>query len=121
MKLKFKALALVAMMTAAPAFAGPWDLGTNLLDASLDTTSTAAVNAYVTTAGADFVTAAGAAIYDGNVGLVAQVGDANYAFVDQSGGVGNFAAITQDSSTNVLNTGYISQSGNGNFAAVYQH
>jgi hypothetical protein len=121
MKLKFKALALVAMMTAAPAFAAQWDLGTNPLDATIDTTSTAAVSGYVTAAGADYLAAAGAAIYDGSVALMAQVGDANYGFIDQSAGVGNFSAIMQDSSTNAMNVGYVSQSGNGNFGVINQH
>ena len=121
MKLKFKALALVAMMAAAPAFADAWDLGTSPLDNTVDTTSTDAVLGYVNAAEADFVTAAGGTIYDGSVALVAQLGDANYGFIDQSNGVGNFAAIVQDSSTDAGNVAYIGQSGNGNFAAVNQH
>jgi hypothetical protein len=115
MKLKLQALALVATLMAAPAFAADiaTDIGT--IGASTDL-------------GADLLTTSAAAMaediaspaYDAlNVAYVAQ--DGNYALIDQNGaGTGNFAAINQSAAAG-LNVGVIAQNGNGNRAFINQH
>jgi len=117
MKLKLQALALVATLMAAPAFAADiaTDIGT--IGASTDL-------------GADLLTTSAAAMaedisapaYDAlNVAYVAQVGDGNYALIDQNGaGTGNFAAINQSAAAG-LSVGVIAQNGNGNRAFINQH
>lgn len=114
--MKLKALALVAMMITAPAFAADYvtDL-TAPVDVAVEAT---------TVYGANYLSAANAATdaFTTNVALIQQDGiDANIAVVDQSGGgAGNFAAIVQTGAA-VAGVGYILQvASSNNFAYIKQ-
>ena len=54
-----------------------------------------------------------------NAGLISQTGDGNIAYINQSNGAGNFAAIIQDTSASA-GVGYIMQSGASNRAVINQ-
>jgi hypothetical protein len=117
MKLKFKALALVAAMIAAPAFAA--DYQTDLVSAPVDVAGEAAT-AYTT----NYLSAGNAATdpFTTNVALIQQDGiDANIAVIDQSGGgAGNFAAIAQTGGV-VAGVAYVFQgASSNNFAFIKQ-
>lgn len=117
MKLKFKALVLVAMMSAGSAFAADYatDL-TSTVDVAGDATTAYAAGQYA----ADPFTSVGAAA---NVALIQQdVVDGNIAVIDQSAAVaGNYAAISQLAAGGSAGIAYIAQgASNNNFAFIKQ-
>ena len=90
--------------------------------------STLALDLGITTDMQDFITAidpasvgftTGASSSLLNVGLISQTGDGNIAYINQSNGAGNFAAIIQDTSASA-GVGYIMQSGASNRAVINQ-
>jgi hypothetical protein len=91
--------------------------------------SALALDLGITTDMQDFITAidpaevgftTGASSSTLNVGLISQTGDGNIAYINQSGGTGNFAAIIQDTSAGSTGVGYIMQSGASNRAVINQ-
>ena len=121
MKLTFKAIALVAAMSASSAFAaggGDFDPTANFSD--ITAIDNAAVTTEITAALADTY-AVDTGVFAQNVAIIGQVGDGNFALIDQQGGTGNFAGILQDASTNGANVGVIQQTGNFNRAFINQH
>jgi hypothetical protein len=90
--------------------------------------STLALDLGITADMQDFITAidpaevgftSGASSSGLNVGLISQTGEGNIAYINQSGGAGNFAAIIQDT-TAAAGVGYIMQSGSSNRAVINQ-
>lgn len=112
MKKSFKALVLAASMSlaAGSAFAGT-DLST-ITDLTLDF---AGRNDAIMVIAMDLAT-----VPEDNVAFVNQLGDGNFAMIDQSTGAGNVAVIMQDS-TNNANSAFIAQNGAGNRAIINQH
>lgn len=112
--MKLKALALVAMMIAAPAFAA--DYVTDVTQTGVDIAGTEVVAAY---AGYAIGTAD---VYSTNVALIEQldVTAASIAVIDQSAAVtaDNFAAISQTTAN--PSVAFISQVGAANFAYIKQ-
>jgi len=114
MKLSFKALALVAAMISAPAFAADYatDLTVQPVDVAADAT-TALTTQYLSSGGLPtdaFVT---------NVALISQTTvDGNIAVIDQTGATTSYAAIIQAGSVGGI--AYIAQTSNGNFAMIRQ-
>jgi hypothetical protein len=106
-KLKLAALAALATLAAAPAFAVT----------DYDVTGNAAGADVIGLAQAEFV-ALGTIAGDGNVAFVNQESAGNMAYVDQSGAT-NFATVVQ--MTNDVNLAVVYQIGDANRAAVYQH
>lgn len=117
MKLKFKALAVVAMMIAAPAFAADYQV--DLVTAPVDVAADAAT-AYTT----NYLSTGNAAVdaFTTNVALIQQdLTDANIAVIDQSTGLaGNYAAISQIGGV-VQGVAYVSQAAtSNNYAFIKQ-
>lgn len=117
MKFQFKKLAAVAAfsMIAGSSFAASFDLATAALDVATSPdflTRSAAITAIAITT---------PTAYDDNVAVVNQgeLGGPNFAYVDQSGGAGNFAAVMQDG-TNPASA-VVLQVGSLNRAIVNQH
>jgi hypothetical protein len=105
-KLKLAALAAVASLFAAPAFAATdYDVTANAVGSD--------VNGIAQTELASVVLAS-----DGNVAFVNQESASNVAYVDQAGAT-NFASVVQGS--NDVNIAVVYQIGDANRAAVYQH
>jgi len=120
MKLKFNALVLAASMIAAPAFAADYAVS------ALDVTATAFDATIVPgIAGTEIAAYAFAgAIYDENVAIIGQVGDNNFAVIDQdsTAGYGNVALINQNNAGVITGqVAFIGQLGNNNFAFINQH
>ena len=117
MKLKFKALVLVASLFAAPAFAADIATDIGVIGASTDLAATDLPALNLAVMAEDI----SAAAYDGyNVAYISQQGDGNYALIDQTGGTGNYASI-QQTADNPIAVAVIVQNGNGNRASVNQH
>jgi hypothetical protein len=119
-KFSLKAIALLVAMSASSAFAAggaDFDPSVNFSDiTALD----GQVALEITEALADtFDVATG--VYAQNVALIAQIGDGNFALVDQQGGTSNTAGIIQDASANGANVAVVQQTGNFNRAFVNQH
>ena len=115
---------LLSAMLISPAHAGNSDIGAG--EADLSNFESKAL-----TAASDFaarnveINALTAAKnkFDENVALVNQIdapGHTTFAFIDQSGGRGNFAAIMQDARVNSASA-MIFQVGSGNRAIINQH
>ena len=119
-KFSLKAIALVVAMSASSAFAA----GGSDFDPSVNFSDITALDGAVATeiggALADtFDVATG--VFAQNFALIAQIGDGNFALIDQQGGTANFAGIMQDASANGANVAVIQQTGNFNRAFVNQH
>lgn len=112
MKKSFKALVLAASlsMIAGSVFAGT-DLST-VTDLTLDFT---ARNEAIMVIALDVAT-----VPEDNVAFINQLGDGNFAMIDQSVGAGNVAVIMQDSANNA-NSAFIAQAGAANRAIINQH
>ena len=113
--MKFKALALVAILfSASSAFAA--DFATDLTGA-VDVAGTEAATAMV-----GYTLSGGVATdpFTGNVALIEQIGgDSEIAVIDQSAGTTNFAAISQ-SGTAAAGVAYINQMAANSFAYIKQ-
>ena len=120
-KFSLKAIALLVAMSASSAFAAggaDFDPTANFGDNTAITSDSVATE--ISGALADtFDVATG--VFAQNVALIAQLGDGNFALVDQQGGTANFAGIMQDASANGANVAVIQQTGNFNRAFVNQH
>ena len=120
-KFSLKAIALLVAMSASSAFAAggaDFDPTANFGDITAITSDSVATE--ISGALADtFDVATG--VYAQNVALIAQVGDGNFALIDQQGGTANFAGVIQDASANGANVAVIQQTGNFNRAFVNQH
>ncbi len=115
--MKFKALALVAMLFSASAFAADYqvDLVTSPVDVAADA-ATAYTTNYLSTSNAP------ADAFTTNVALIQQdTVDGNIAVIDQSTGVaGNYAAIAQLGVGGSQGIAYVFQGGSNQFAFVKQ-
>lgn len=116
--MKFKALALVAMMTAAPVFAADFDTALVAVDlAAIDLTTAQQYGTAVLANTYDPTTP----MFDQNVALISQsAGDGSLAVIDQANGLGNFAVVHQDA-TNAPGVAYVLQDGNNQIAIIQQH
>jgi minor curlin subunit len=105
-KLKLAALAAVASLFAAPAFAvTDYDVTGNAVGSDVNTLATTELGGVALSG-------------DGNVAFVNQESSSNIAYVDQTGAT-NFASVVQGS--NDVNIAVVYQIGDANRAAVYQH
>ena len=122
MKLTIKALALAASLTllAGAAVADPFD-ATTLIDLT-NSADFSTRQEVLTDMLADVFVDNSAAFFDENVALINQTGDGTVVFasVDQSGGAGNLAVISQDASSNSA-VAVVMQVGSNNRALVNQH
>ena len=115
-KFSLKAIALLVAMSASSAFAAggaDFDPTANFGDITAITSDSVATE--ISGALADtFDVATG--VFAQNVALIAQIGDGNFALIDQQGGTANFAGVIQDASANGANVAVIQQTGNFNRA-----
>jgi hypothetical protein len=114
-QLTIAATALVLAVTSTTSFAQTAAVEFGLADITNTTTTT-----FESIALAELNTPHGFNSAIENVALVAQVGDANIAYVNQTG-AGNFAAIVQNASTaTVSNVAVAIQTGDNNRAVIIQ-
>ncbi|MFI4939232.1 MAG: hypothetical protein ACHP7O_02620 [Burkholderiales bacterium] len=113
------AFALIATTHAVSADLDPGDAAS----ATIDTSALTALSDF-TSRNAEIIALANTSNqYTENVALVSQNNPndiATYAYIDQSGGSGNFAAIMQDTSVHSA-VGIVLQVGSGSRAIINQH
>ena len=117
------AMLLLSTLSVVPAFAGG-DLGEGEPSTTNYETTVMAENGDFASRNADIIAATkGSKKYAENLALINQInanGHETRAYIDQSGGAGNVAAIIQDGRVNSASAA-IFQVGSGNRAIVHQH
>lgn len=118
MKMKLGALALVASLFTAPAFAAGANFGVAGLDVAAGPVDVVALTTTAITV--DFAAITGT--YIENVAMIQQAADFGFAVIDQTAATaGNFASIVQVLGAATPAVGYITQTGNGNLGYINQH
>jgi hypothetical protein len=124
MKKSFFMASLLSIALTSTVHAQTTDLGASELAGSTINTSTLTATADFAVRNTEIIALAAASNqYTENVALVNQLspgGIQAYAYIDQSGGTGNLAAIMQDASVHAA-VAVVFQSGSGSRAIINQH